>query len=40
MWWGFYWIYLVQDRNELQVVLNTVMNLMFIGPCIFVITEE
>jgi len=27
MWWGFYWIYLVQDRNELQAVLNTVMNL-------------
>jgi hypothetical protein len=24
---GLYWIYLVQDRNELQAVLITVMNL-------------
>jgi len=33
------WICLAQDTGKWRPVFNTVMNLMFIGPCIILIAE-
>ena len=34
------WINLAQDRDRRWTLINAVIDLMFIGPCIIVTTEE
>ena len=34
------WIYLAEDGDKLQALVNMIMNLMYIGPWIIVIVEE
>ena len=34
------WMYMAQDGYLWWTIVNTLINLMFIGPCIIVIVEE